>query len=195
MSELALLTGVRDYLRFALSLEDNQCQVEIDEQAPATAGNTYLTVHASTSSPGPFNSTNTNILDEIYGVSVTVALRAVRLPRDRSRNFVLDNMSGLTALVTRVIRAVNNNYALMATVNTLAGDGAKFITPLSQPSKGQIRTVGSEYFGDMSGEERGGLVRTITFNGARLITEYGPFVQFSDGTDIELSDGSPLEIG
>lgn len=171
MSEIALLTGVRDHLRTALTLTAAQCEVEIDELPPAVVGDLYVIVMPGGWDAGPRNSEAGGVLDETYGVEITVVLRAPKYPRDRRRVQMLDSVSGINAKIDAVRAAMHFKSGVMSTVNALITNSSeKFVEWLKFSSvERKPRVVGGEYFASNANEDAAGLARTVSFIGARRI--------------------------
>lgn len=182
-AEKNLLIAVRDRLRSVNDWTDEQCQVEHDEVAPAVAGNLYVVVMTGGWTPGPRHRTSGGVSDLIYSVDVSVAKRVANVPKDRLRNVFLHNLDSLDEELDKVYRVVDwggepdedGDYPLMRLANALileeTGSEQGFVEPLKFSSiERRPRIVGGELFSAKSGQPQVGMVRTMSFTGARRIT-------------------------
>ena len=174
-AENNLLLAVRNELRTAGPYTPEQCEVEFDEQGPAIVGDTYIVVTTGGWQPGPRHQTCGGVSDLIYSVNVGVVKRAGATPRDRRRNIFFKNLASLTAEIDKIFTAVDFNYTVMNAANALilaeTGSTYGFERPLTfQGMDRQPRPVPGEFFAGTPGENVAGLMRTITFGGARRTT-------------------------
>lgn len=170
-SETALLEAVRNRLRTQLSLPDDACEIEFDEMAPATTGDTYLVVLPGGVTDGPAHKTSGQVIDEVIGVDVTVVRRATAVPRDRHRDVYLRNLTSLNDLIQQVRDAIDFKYevniAANAIISGLTGSQHGFIEPLKFAGMDKRpRKVSADFFA-ASKEPVAGLARTVNFRGAR----------------------------
>jgi hypothetical protein len=174
-AEKNLLIATRNQLRTELSLEDNQCNVELDE-APATVGKFYYLVMPGGVSPGPTHNTSGGVFDLLYGVDVRVIVRATEVPRDRKRDVFIGNLGALADKLDAAIGVIDFRYELLSAANALieaevvppAGE-VQFVEPLKLASMDpKPIPVGGEMFG--ASGEGAGIMRTLRFHGARRIT-------------------------
>lgn len=174
-AEKNLMLAVRDALRVAGPYTESECQIEMDEQAPATTGATYIVVTTGGWQPGPRHQTAGGVNDLIYAVNVGVVKRAGATPRDRRRNLFFGNLSSLNAEIDKVFTAIDFNYNVMNAANALilteTGSTNGFIRPLTfHGMDRQPRVVPAEFFAGSPGENAAAMMRTISFGGARRIT-------------------------
>lgn len=172
-----LLLAVRNRLRTALTLDNAECQIEHDEMAPATAGNTYVVVTPAGISPGPRHQTSGGIRDLLYAVDVTVVRRIGQIARDRVRDVYFANVDALQVVVDSVINAIDFDYTTLSAANTLilAAGGAYasygFVQPLTfRGADRKPRILSGEMYAASPGTGRVALARTVNFGGARRIT-------------------------
>jgi len=169
-AENVLLVAVRDAIRAATSLADDAVRVEIDEDAPATSGDTVVMVHPGGITPGPSHDTNSGAADLIYAVDVTIGKRSPRVARDRSRNLRAE----LNELMQTIFNAIDFEYDVMTEANSSLlssySDPYGFVEPLRFVSvTAKPRMAPAEMFA-ASTENRAALTRTIRFSGARKTT-------------------------
>lgn len=172
-AEHALLQAVRDAIRTSTGLDDTAVRIEIDEQAPAGAGDKFIAVMPDGIRPGPSHNTNSGASDLLYSVAVMVAIRAPRKPRDRTRELAWNASGALSELMTKV-DGVDFSYTVMNAANTiLTNDYSSsygFIEPLRVAGvDARPRVAPAEMFG-ASGELRAAIARTMRYTGARRIT-------------------------
>lgn len=133
-AETALLKAVRNRLRDQLNLTTDECTVEIDDQVPAIARDTYYVVTPGGSRPGPRQATATaGTIDMIVSVRVVAYKKIGNTARDRRRDIFLEQVTGLNALLSAASEQIDQNETLRAAANTLLDDeavGGAFITPL-----------------------------------------------------------------
>ncbi len=164
----ALIQAVRDELRATLSLNDSQCDIEMDDQVPANVGDLYLTVIPGDVSAGPRHRSSGGVKDKIYAVDVDIILRATAIPRDRRRSLITENLVGLNALAERVENAIDFVYGVNTRAATyLPTSEAGFVEPLSFLSKGRPREVSTDVFAAVPGKHAAGIGCTVCFGLAR----------------------------
>lgn len=174
-AENNLLLAVRNRLRDQAPYTDAQCEIEMDEQAPAVAGDLYVVVTTGGWQPGPRHATAKGVNDLVYSVDVTVVRKAGSTPRDRRRNIFFRNLSSLTAEIDKIYTAIDWSLTVMNAANTLitaeTGSTEGFIHPLVFTGMDRKpRVVPGEFFGGAAGESVAGLARTISFGAARRMT-------------------------
>jgi hypothetical protein len=174
VAEKSLLLAVRDRLRTVCGYTEQQCQIEYDEQAPAVTGDTYIIVMTGGWSPGPRHRTSGGVNDLLYAIDIGVVKRVTSVPRDRLRNVFFRNISALTEEVDKIYEAIDFDYALLDAANTLIVEETEsthgFIEPLKFTSMDRRpRLVPGELFAATT-SEAAGLMRVISFGGARRIT-------------------------
>ena len=179
MSESALARSVVNRIRAHADFRDEQVDLEIDERAPATAGGMYVIVTYGTVTPGPTHDTAGGVIDKLYGVDVTIALRSPKKPRDRTREF-WSGFRGSTAIVgdsfeklgASIELQIDFDYNTLTAANALilaeTGSTYGFIEPLKFAGAGNIREAPAEIFAG-TGPAVAAFVRTIQFRGARRI--------------------------
>lgn len=181
VAETALLLAIRNTLRSSLTLRSNQCDVELDDQLPPVAEELYFTVAAAGCSPGPRHSSSGGVWDLYINVRVSVYQRCTHVARDRKTDLFLDLVTGLNARLDSVIRLIDNSYALTADAKALltgtTAAAGEFPEPFRtfQPDT-NFRTVAIEPYsaaqmGAMPADPVVGLMRGVTFNRARFMSE------------------------
>jgi len=176
-SEVSLLEATRAHLRANMSgtWRDDEIEIEIDEMAPAIAGDRYIMVMPSGVTTGPSHNPGGGTREFIYSVSVSVVLRASATPRDFTRSLMIDNLRSVNKLLWEADELIDFSETLRQAANVLinAAEGStveNFIEPLRFGSiDPRPRIVSSAVF-DASDEYRAGLQRSITYVGAKRIT-------------------------
>lgn len=175
IAESALLLAVRDKLRDGEGWTEKQCEVEQDEIAPATVGQLYVVVLPGGWSNGPRHNTSGGVNDLLFSVDVAVIKRAASTPRDRRRNLFLTNLDGLNAEVGKVFKWVDFRYDVLDAANELiereTGIEKAFVEPLKFSTVDRRpRVVGGEMFAAAANQPAAGLIRVVSFVGARCVT-------------------------
>jgi hypothetical protein len=175
-SEKSLLLAVRDALRTAGSdagrWTDDDCEVEPDDNLPAIAGDVYVAVIPGGWRPGPRHNTQSGVYDLVYSVDVCVARRIAHVPRDRRRDVFLHNVGAIDELLDLVTATVDWSYTLMAAANALilseTGTAEGFVEPLRFAGVDRRpRLASPEQFAAVANKQPAGMLRTISFGGAR----------------------------
>lgn len=177
-AETSLLEAVRNRLRSECSYRDAECDVELDDQVPAIAGDRYVAVVPMGMRQGPRHNSSGGAFDLLLGCRVTVFLRMADVPRDRRRSVFLERTRGINAELGKVMRAIDFSYAVTTAANDLEEslNGSEgFIEPLrfiSMDDKPQ--PVAREPFDAASALTKGSdpilaIKRGISFHGARFL--------------------------
>jgi hypothetical protein len=176
-SEKHLLVAVRKTIRSECEYTDQQCEIELDELAPATVGQLYVPVVPGGCRPGRVQNTSGGVRDLIWSVNVLVIKRIRNVPRDRLRSVFFENISCLDDEIDKIVEAVDWNYDVIeAATAALAAEGETmgFVEPLRFVGlDDRPRLANPELFAGASqnaGNVACGMVRTIRFSGARRIT-------------------------
>lgn len=173
MSETALLTAVRHQIVTRCGYTDQQVEIELDDMIPPLVGDVFVLVGPGEWGPGDANNTSGGVLDELFSVDVTVILRAAKVPKDRRRGVLIDNLDGLNVRLRKIVSAIGNfSYDLMNEANAILANatGAEgFVEPLRFRGMSKPRVVPSEHFSARAGEPQAGIERTARFGGARRI--------------------------
>ena len=119
IAEAAMLRAVRNKLRTDLSLADNQCDVELDDQVPAIAPDDYFAVTAGGIRMGPNHRSSGGVYDVLIDVRVTMFRRVPEVARDRRRNVFLDLLLGTALKLELVVRSLDNNYPLLGSAKAI----------------------------------------------------------------------------
>lgn len=192
MSMEALLLGVRDHLRTAVTadlfgeaLSDKNCDVQPDGRPDPSCGLVYVSIH-----PGPIRQTDANGLsmDESYGVFITLTLRTGYVPQDRiGAHVVTKPILGLMHRARVIRRKVSMNYtpldyaggAYASTAWTggreysIAATKNGFIEPLRFKTAGVPEPKGAEWFWAVDEGDGvpapAGVAVTLTFDDARRV--------------------------
>lgn len=179
-AEKCLLIAMRDRLRLpeadgGAGYTPEQCDIELDEMAPAVAGDVYVVVIAGGWTPGPVHNTSGGVNDLIYSASVVVIRRIGNFARDRRRNIFLGNFGNLTDEMDKVYTAIDWSQSLLTAANQLVlnevGSSEPFCTPLRFAGMDpRPRPAPAEIFGAAAGKQPAGMMRAIHFHGCRRIT-------------------------
>ena len=176
VAETCLVTAVRNVLRAGLSLRDSQCDVELDDQIPAVAEDTYFAVSSAGSNPGPRHATSGGVIDLNIAIRVTLYQKAAKIARDRRRNVFLDTSSGLNKKLFQAITVLDYSYAITAAAAALligtGADNGEYPVPFQSFSIEQPRPYYQEP-GDVAHMQGGdpivGVARSVTFRQARFM--------------------------
>lgn len=192
VAEACLLQAVRDKLVTDLAIEDKECQVELDNQLPATAPKLFLAVSPGGVGAGPRHRSSGGAIDLIINVRVTVYNRVPEVARDRRRSTFIQLMTGLAPTLEKVVRSLDYNYDVIDAAKQIITDTiteldpdtpvqitdnetGKFIEPFRQFNpeiSARIVTRDPYDAAQMSGPPADPIVaiaRTITFSGARYM--------------------------
>jgi hypothetical protein len=174
MSESALCRAVRDQIRLHadFSTKTRTVQCEMEEAIPATAGDdVYVLVTYGGVTAGPVQDTADGIIDELFGVDVTIALRAPLKPRDRGRDLWIATSKSFETYERAIRTQIDKQVAVITAANVFiaaeeAGSPVGFGTYLRWSATSRIRRVNSLLYDGSDGEGREAYVRTIEFRGA-----------------------------
>ena len=169
MSEIALLTAVRNSIRDLSDFSDREVEIEFDERAMQGIATKYVAVMPGGVTPGPYHNSSGGVSDKLYGVDVLVVKRGVSKPRDRARDLFLQNSIGLGDLIDAIETGVDFDYTVMNAANAIIGGSEGFIEPLVFAGLGRIATVDSSVFAGVPGENQAGLKRILMLRRARRI--------------------------
>ena len=175
-SETALLLAVRERIRVGCGYGDAECEIEYDELAPATVGNVYVVVSPAGVVPGPCHEPSGGVVDKVFSVSVSVILKMHATPRSRTRELFLWTSCSLNKRLEQIQEELDFRHPwppVMERVNELvAWDGF-------QGFEERLRLVGEDkkpraanqelFAAGQTGSAPAGLVRSLTFGGARRI--------------------------
>lgn len=175
MTERAMLQGLRNALRTALSLDETGCQVTADGRPDPMCGEWFYAIH-----PGGTSNTQRNYLDETADCSVTITRRTGFTPQDRIGEEavfeLLDRASAVKAIV-------HMEYPVMDAANTLIPGTAEhvavnggsvttngFVEPLGFRSQQYLGPQGNSWFwAEGMDDAVTGLAVRLDFAGARRI--------------------------
>jgi len=174
--EQALLEATLKIVRDVCGYTEDVCRVEYDEFAPAEVGQIYVAIMSNGVRPGRTHSPSGTVIDETYGIEIAVVMRVADVPKDSLSDFYLHGANSLNSELGRIRDAVDFSYDLMNDCNEQLKRLSKNVSaqPFSHPLVWQgysarPRIVGSEYFSDIAGEQKAGLVRSVQFDEARRI--------------------------
>ena len=179
-SEKHLLLAVRNRLRSECGYKEQECEVELDEMAPATVGNIYVAVMPGGAQTGRNQMTSGGVHDLVWSVSVLLVKRIRNVPRDRLRSVFIEKLDALDEDIDKIIEALDWQYAVINAANAsmvaeeLTGSSEGFTEPLRFTAlDNRPRLANPDLFAGAQG--RGGssacgMARTIHFGGARRIT-------------------------
>lgn len=169
--ESALLIAVRNQIQAYFAIDDTECQVEINDEAPSNIGEMYIVVFPGGVTPGDVHDSSGTVIDELYAVNVSVYMRTRKTPRDRLRDRLLSTTSALNYVVEQVKLCVDYQWSVMDKANALMD------LSVYQGFEECIRWVGQDVgprdiapdFEAGNGTQRAGLTRTIHFGKARRL--------------------------
>lgn len=176
-AETALLQAVQIVLRMPVdergaAYKNHECEIEADEMAKATVGDLYVAIMPGGRRPGPRHNTSGGVFDLVYGVDVLVVARTSNVPRDR----YAETVAALNAEADRILGTIDFDFAYLVqrTANALiekkTGSTEGFVEPLKFTGcDAKPRPANPELFG-ANGASQSGLVRKLSFHGARRIT-------------------------
>lgn len=174
-TERAMLEGLRNALRTALSLDKTGCQVTADGRPDPMCGEWFVAVH-----PGNTANSQRNYLDERADASVTITRRTGFAPHDRlGEEAVFD----LLDYAGRVKAVVHMEYPILDAANRLITGTAEhaaatggavttngFVEPLGFVSQQYLGPQGSSWFFAEGMEDAvTGIAVRLDFAGARRI--------------------------
>jgi hypothetical protein len=137
-------------------------------------GDRYVAVLPGGVNAGTYQGARGYLLDLVYGVDVAVYFRIRAVPRDRRRDVFLSHTQNLTDEIERIIGKLDRDYDLLNAANVLLaadGEAQGFCEPLRfSRVDGRPRLAGPDVFA-AGGKDAVGLVRTVSFTGARHIRE------------------------
>lgn len=137
-AEPCLLQAVQEAVKTALSLSDDQCTIESDEEfVPQTAGEVHVTIVPASISLGNVHQSSGTARDVEYGCRVSIFVRSRSVPRDKRRSLYLDQLKGVNALLDKVVYAID----WKATVTYRANQLLSSIAPTVAPFIGYLRLV------------------------------------------------------
>jgi hypothetical protein len=183
-TELGLLLAVRDAIRELDGWNEDNCQCEFDELAPANMGDRYCAVIANGWSAGPTHRPSGGVKDFVLGVEIFVVKRVGAKQASKRRDLYLEEATGLSSLTTPIL-GIDFNYAVSREATRLAlvaeGVDEADVTESLRRERGFTHPLvferfsprpqlvsGEEYFAQAN-EHRAGLARSIFFGGARRI--------------------------
>jgi hypothetical protein len=176
MSESALIRAVRDQIRTHADFDAKHANVELDEQAPSIAPDRYVMVIPAGVEPGPTLATSGTVIDKLYSIEVSLALRAPKKPRDYERDLFIALTDSWEVYRRSIESKVDFAYAVIDAANTLmiaegtaTGVCDTFIKPLRFNGLGRFRNAPAELFAGFPGETQAAIIRTIRFTGARRL--------------------------
>lgn len=169
--ETALQIAVRNKIQAFLDVDDTICQIETEDMAPSTIGQLYIVVFPGGVTPGPDHDKSGTVIDELFGVNVTVHMRVRGTPRDRRRDVMLSTTASLNYVVEKVKRCIDFQWSVMDIANDLMD------LSVDQGFEECIRWVGQDTmpreinpdYVAGNGTQVEGLARTIHFGKARRL--------------------------
>ena len=174
MSASALARAVRDAIQAHADFRSRQVTAEIDERAPSRAGDLHVIVWPGGTEQDDTNETSGCVLDKVFGINVSIAMRSPRKSRDHSGEFWIQATDSFDTYAAAIVSVVHFVYAVLTTANATilseSGSAEGFIEPLKCTGTGPIREAPPDIFADDPRSARPAFIRTITFRGARRIT-------------------------
>ena len=185
MSMVQLLKAVRsnliadESLRAAIKgssetpLTALDCEIRPEGRPTKHAGKTFLGIHGSSWNAGP--ATEHNVLEEYFGLAVTISRRIGSIPEDRwGTTLYLDATESLENLSRLVILSISKNrYTILSTANTAITDANEnsytFYRPMTFVNADpEPRVEIGDWYG-LAMEETAALVMQVRFDGAERI--------------------------
>lgn len=174
-AEVALLSAVRTRLIEYLALSPDDIDIELDDLAPAMAGQTYYAVSPAGAGAGRHSPGFDQSYHWTFGCRVTVLVKATQIARDRRRTVFLDKLKGINRLLSLISKAIHFDYSVMQAANAeLAKDDVdgSFHKPLVATSiDARPATFSIDPYGSASGQLGDpvvGIKRGIIFTGAEF---------------------------
>jgi hypothetical protein len=161
----AAINAVVAHLRSTLSLNDTDCDAQPEGQPPPNSGKIYYAVHQGDWKIHEEGSDNS--LDEIYGVKVTITLRAGGVPTDRL-DAEIYTQARLQA--AKVRSAIHVDYTLFNAINALLDAGEQ---PFNEPLRfrvieGPTKKKPDWFYSDQKESKAvSGVAITVVFSGLR----------------------------
>jgi hypothetical protein len=163
--------AIRDRIRSALELNDNQC--DITEGGLPYSISPHLFVGLSNPGFSPGQDVELGV-SEVYNVGIVVSIRCADIPRDRRRDIYLDPVSGVQTVTREVIRAIHNSWELIAAINSqTAQNGLTLVTPFVYTGASEPESRDGTHWVGSSAVDRAGAAQSLSFGGA---TGYGYLV-------------------
>ena len=130
MSLAALLEASLQHIRHELNLDRKRSGIEEDGQPPPWCGEVYYAVHPTQWTPGAQDPND--ILDERFGLSVTITQRTAKYPQggQRMEGAYLEAVKGLEERCRRVMLAMHLSYVVNGAANSLIDGTHKLCEPL-----------------------------------------------------------------
>lgn len=180
-AELALVEAVRDTLIEAINLPPDSIDIQMDDIAPATAGQTYIAIQPSIIGPGSTTDKADQVIHFEIGCRVAVILRIGQIPRDRRRSIYLSRAQALSYPIRKAVESLHFQYAVINRANTIAagdGDGGQFIKPLRFSGvDGKPRFSTADIFAGQAAESGAdpivAMIRGVNFRGAEYMIKRG----------------------
>lgn len=171
MSESALVRAVRDNIATSALFADRVVSVEPDESAPSVSADLSVICTYGGVRAGPAHEPSGPIVDKLYDINVSIALRSPKVPRDRQRTLWIGLTLSFETFGEEIERLVDFNYDVQAAANVfiLAETGSTFgfQEPLKIADWGPIRDAPPEIFAGTSGSSPAAKIRQLQFRGAR----------------------------
>ena len=178
--ESALMQSVRKRLITKLELTADQIDIELDDEAPAMAGDVYYSITPYGFRVGPLTRSSPGTLHYFFGVRVAVLQRITDVARDRRRNIYAGRLNSLNQRLDKVANVVAcNDGIICATKDELKDFGGccsgEFIRPLvvvSADAKPKLQTGKVTYDSknlSNPGHSFAAMVRGVNFGEAEFI--------------------------
>jgi hypothetical protein len=166
--ENKLLEVVRTAIINAAIASEHEVDIEIDDLAPAVAGDFYMAISVDSASVGnPQGETMGSLL---LGVRVAFYQRITHVPRDRRRSIFSSLLGDMNTKLGKVIDLLHKNWDITCQINAMSGINGRFVSPLTlQRIDNKPRTVDASHFASKhsgAGEPVAAILRGIGFGGA-----------------------------
>ncbi len=170
--ENILLAAARQTIIDSLVVAEHECDIEIDDQCPAVAGDKYIAVSADGLSIGDMKSPEA--FDATFGFRIAAYQRVSAIPRDRRRSIYSNLLLDINSRLDAIARLFHFNADFTCAVNvTLAAGGTegKFTTPMKlvriDPKPRTVSVVDYAAKSTGQGDPEIAIVRGMSFGQAR----------------------------
>jgi len=171
MSESALVRAVRDNIATSSLFLARVVSVEPDESAPSVAADVFVICTYGGVRAGPAHEPSGPIVDKLYDINVSIALRSPKVPRDRQAKLWVGLSSSFETFGEEIESLVDFNYDVTTAASALilaeTGSTFGFQEPLKIADWGPIRDAPPEIFAGTSGASPAAKIRQLQFRGAR----------------------------
>lgn len=166
-----LLIAIRDLIISAGIVEEYECEIEIDDQAPAVTGDRYIAISAEGLTMGA--NKVPELFEASFGARIAAYQRVSAIPRDRRRSIYFNLLFDLNKRLSSIATLLHFNHYLTCGINaTLLEEGieGKFVSPLkvnrADPKPRPVPHGDYAAMNSNRGDQTFSLVRGISVGGA-----------------------------